>query len=507
MTEVPLFNQGWDEPLRRIPAPTSGQPLEVYSLPWWLRRLSRRLDNRYDSLRKWVDLYDGRHGIKLVSERYRDEFARRFPEYSDNFMPLVVDTENNRLHVQGIRYGDEPESDTDAWSWWQDNRLDADSSLAHKDALIKGVAHVLVWPDRNGIPLVTIEDAFQTVVDTVPGRRWERRAALKRWVDDDAHYVAELYMPEATYRFRSTDTADTGRDMEWEPVEWDGVSQVRNAIGIVPIVPLVNRPRLSHLSGGSLMDYDDGTSELKTVAGNQDHINAYRMMAVVASEFASFRQRYIIGLELPIDPQSGQQMRPFQIGVDRLIVIPPPDPEEWPDASKAPKIEFGEFEQTDTSGLLQLIQSELRRMATKAQMPYHYLLESQSVPPSGESIKSAEASFVMKVADAQTYFGEGWEEVFRLNFLWRGDERGAITNSEVKWKSPESRSEAVLTDAMVKAQQFGVHPELLQERWGMSPQEIERNRRLAAASALRDRALAAPPPILPPDAEVLVGEG
>lgn len=495
--------QGWGHGLmRRIVSSTTGQPLEPYSHPWWLRRLNRRLDRRQEVMRKWVDYYDGRHAVKLVSDRFRDEFAKRFPEYADNFMPLVVDTTNNRLHVQGVRYGDEPESDKDAWSWWQDNHLDADASLAHKDALLKGLVNILVWPDGGGEPTVTIEDALQTVVDTEPGRRWTRRAALKRWLDDDGHMLAELYMPEATYRYRSTQTVDSTAELDWAPVEWGGISQVRNALGVVPIVPLVNRPRLSHFADGQLLDVDDGTSELAAVTGNQDHINAYRMIAMVASEFASFRQRWLIGADIPDDPLTGRPREPFRVGVDRLWVMPPPDPEEYPDASKGPKVEFGEFEQTDTAGLVSLIQSELRRLATKAQMPYHFLLESQTVPPSGESIKSAEASFVMKVSDAQVNFGEGWEEVFRLNFAWRGDPRGDVTDSEVTWRTPESRSEAVITDAMVKAQQFGVHPEIAQERWGMSPQEIERNRRLGMATDLRQRALA-PPALIEevPDAE------
>jgi hypothetical protein len=45
--------------------------------------------------------------------------------------------------------------------------------------LLKGCSNILVWADDGEDPKVTIEDAMQTVVDTVPGRRWERRAALK----------------------------------------------------------------------------------------------------------------------------------------------------------------------------------------------------------------------------------------------------------------------------------------------------------------------------------------
>jgi hypothetical protein len=101
---LPLSEQGWaDGMARRIPAVYSSTYAEPLTHEWWLRRLNRRLDVREVTMRRWVDYYDGRHNIKLISERSREVFARRFPEYDDNFMPLIVTTGNNRLHVQGIR--------------------------------------------------------------------------------------------------------------------------------------------------------------------------------------------------------------------------------------------------------------------------------------------------------------------------------------------------------------------------------------------------------------------
>jgi hypothetical protein len=476
-----VSESGWD-PFPPGSASYSADPLEPFTIDWWLRRLNKRLDRRGRRMTEYVAYYDGAHIIKLVSERFRDEFARRFPEYADNFMPLVVDTEAHRLHVQGIRYGADRRDDPDAWRWWQANHLDADSALSHTDALLKGCTNVMVWKGpRDGEPKVWLEDAMQTVVDTEPGRRWERRAAFKRWLDDDGHMLGELYLPDVTLRFRTRDTWSTSAKVVWEDATWGGAHDIPNPIGVVPIVPMINRPRLSRVIGGALVPDDDGESELATVTGNQDYINAYRMQAMVASEFASFRQRWALNLDLPIDPRTGQPAAPWRAGADHIIVLPPPDPEMYPDASQAPKVELGEFEQTETSGLTRLIQDELRHLATKAQMPYHFLLESQTVPPSGESIKSAEAAFVMKIEDAQVHFGEAWEEVFRLNFLWRGDARANVVDAEVFWKTAESRSEAVLTDAMLKAKGFGVTDPVLQERWGMSPQEIARNAAIAAA--------------------------
>ena len=85
--------------------------------------------------------------------------------------------------------------------------------------------------------------------------------------------------------------------------------------------------------------------------------------------------------------------------------------------------------------------------------------------------------------------GEGWEEVFRLNFLFRDDARGRDLGAEVIWKDPESRTEAVHTDALVKQQSMGIPEEILWEGLGYSPRQVIRIRELIAA---------APPPEPPP---------
>ena len=85
-----------------------------------------------------------------------------------------------------------------------------------------------------------------------------------------------------------------------------------------------------------------------------------------------------------------------------------------------------------------------------------------------------------KVADSMLNKGESWEEVFRLNFLFRGDPRASDLSSEIIWKDPESRTEAVHTDALVKQQSLGIPDEILWEGLGYSPQQIARIKRLIA---------------------------
>ncbi len=444
------------------------------SLAWWLARLGKRLDDRRVPMTRLEDYYAGIQPLALASDTFRQNFGNRFPRFSSNFMALVVDAHRERLHVQGIRIGDAPEGDADAWRWWQSNQLDAESQKAHTDALVKGVAYALVWPDPvTHLPEVTIESPLQVVVETEPGKNWKRRAALKRWLDDDGRYRAELYLPEGIYKFRSVQQSASFSALAWgSVVEWkryDIASEpwpVPNPLNVVPIVPIVNRPRLS----------GEGQSEIAMVMSNQDAINKLRADALISSDFASFRQRWITGLDIPVDPETGQPVEPFRSAVDRLWVVPPPDPDD-PNPSK---VEFGEFEQTDLAPIYAGINTEVQHLGAISRTPYHYLLPQSGQPPSGESLKSAETGLMAKVADSMLNKGESWEEVFRLNFLFRGDPRGTDLSAEIIWRDPESRTEAAHTDALVKQKTLGVPDEILWEGLGYSPQQIERIKQLIA---------------------------
>ena len=486
--------------------PMQTRNLTVGSHDWWLARLGKRLDDRRDRMERYEAYYAGRQPLAFVSDTFRAAFGDRFRTFSANFMSLVVNTHRQRLKVQGIRIGDHDAGSVDAWDWWQRNRLDSESQTAFTEMLVKGLAYVLVWPDPvSGEPEATIESPLQVVVETEPGKSWKRRAALKRWLADDGKYRAELYLPDGIYKFRSAQKATEfsgaswGQLAQWERDETPGEAwPVQNRLGVIPIVPLVNRPRLT----GVVLDAygrtlpgvigpDKGQSELAPVMSNQDVINKLRADMVNASDLAAFRQRWLTNWQVEIDEKTGQPIEPFKAAVDRLWILPPPDPDDPSAKDVQPK--FGEFEQTELSGLIAGIGSETQELGSISQTPYHFLLPQSGQPPSGESLKSAEASLVAKVGDTQTYTGEPLEEVFRLNFAWRGDPRGDDLGAEIIWAPHESQSEAVHTDAISKWGAMGIPDEIRWEALGFSPRQIVR------ITEMRDAAIAAEAPPVQPE--------
>ena len=489
--------------------PMQPATLRPGSLDWWLARLGARLDARRERMETYEAYYAGRQPLAFVSDTFRAAFGDRFRVFSANFMSLVVNTHRQRLKVQGIRIGDHDAGSVDAWDWWQRNRLDSESQTAFTEMLVKGLAYILVWPDPvSGEPEATIESPLVVVVETEPGKSWKRRAALKRWTGDDGRFRAELYLPDGIYKFRSAQSwtdfsvAGWGRLAKWERDEIPGEAwPVRNRLGVVPIVPLVNRPRLTGVvfdaHGRALpgvIGPDEGQSEIAPVMSNQDVINKLRADMVNASDLAAYRQRWLKNWQVEIDEKTGQPIEPFKAAVDRLWILPPPDPDDPTGDAHQP--EFGEFEQTDLAGLIAGIGMETQQLGSISQTPYHFLLPQSGQPPSGESLKSAEATLVAKVADTMTCAGEPLEEVFRLNFAWRGDPRGGDLGAEIIWAPYESQSEAVHTDAVSKWGAMGIPDEMRWEALGFTPRQIARITEMRDAAKAAEAA--APPPAVAP---------
>ena len=487
--------------------PMQPRTLTPGSLEWWLARLGSRLDARRARMERYGDYYAGRQPLAFTSAEFCAAFGERFgTEFSANFMSLVVDAHRERLQVQGIRIGENREGDEDAWRWWQANRLDAESQIAHTESLVKGISYVLVWPDPvSGEPEATIESPLQVVVETEPGKSWKRRAALKRWLADDGKYRAELYLPDGIYKFRSAQSSADfslttwGRVAQWQREE---DSFVKNPLGVIPIVPIVNRPRLTGVvfdaygrTAPDAFGPDDGQSEIAMVMSNQDAINKLRADTINASDLAAFRQRWLKNWQVEIDEKTGQPIEPFKAAVDRLWILPPPDPDDPTGDAHQP--EFGEFEQTDLGPMGDAIQREVQALGAISRTPYHYLLPQSGQPPSGESLKSAETGLVAKVRDSMLHKGESWEEVFRLNYLFRGDARGSDLGAETIWADPESRTEATHTDAMTKWKALGIPDEIIWEALGLSPRLISRVKALIAA-------MPAPPPAVAPTNEPVI---
>jgi len=414
----------------------------------WLGILSGRLADRQPKMKTLDDYYKGQHPMPFLVEAHKskmiDEFRRMLEESQANFMRLVVDVTEERLKVEGFRLSasSNDRADSDTWDIWQANQLDSEVQVAFVEALVKGVSYMSVWSGADGDPpTIAVEDPLETIVAYVPGTGYRQRAAaLKIWRDDDAGVMrANVYLPDGITKYEAELAAKddtTQRFMRvFRPVKpearWNEIpgSFVPNGIGVVPIVPLRNRPRLGC----------EGESEIQDGTHIQNQINGFLFLLALAGYMGAHRQRWATGLKI-MENTAGQPVEPFNPAVDRL----------W--QAEDPAVKFGDFAQTDLAGYLRSIEQKVEHIAVTTRTPKHYLLPAGQ-EPSGDAIKSAESGLVKKVLRKQTIFGEGLEETMRLARKFAG-EQDSPPDSEIVWADPALRSEAEITDAVIKRWQL-----------------------------------------------------
>lgn len=427
-----------------VVAPTSAN-LDGWSFAQWRAAGRAKLTAQRQRIARPSRYYDGDFdSLAIIDTRDRQSFARLIRQAKANWSELVVNAVAERLAVVGFRFADQTVTDL-AWQIWQANSMDADSELSQTDALVGGVALVLVQPDDTSPVGVTItaEHGSEAVVLYAPGSRRVRVAGYKEFVDDDLGIgCAVLILPDVIATWTWSGDVDPNATPD---------SLERNPLGVVGLVELVAQPRT----------VKPPRSELASVMPIQDRINATIFNRLVATDYAAFRQIYATGFKMNRDPATGKPVKPLDVGADRLLVNENPDGR------------FGVFAESTLAGYINAVEADVQHLAAITQTPPHYLLGA-IVNASGDALKAAETGLVAKCKRRAAHLGEGWEEVVRLALTAVGNDGASDLSAEVIWRDFESRSEGETVDALVKMSTLGIPRPVLWQRWGASPQDVAR---------------------------------
>jgi len=404
---------------------------------------------------KYLDLYDGGVNATMMTGESRQLFRRLMKEARTNWCELVVNAVAERLAVQGFSFGD-PDIDALVWDIWQASAMDADGEMVQTDALVCANCPTSVWPDDDSPMGVTIypEHPMQTVLLYAPGQRRRPVAAFKSVLDtltlgnvaDTEHEV--LITPDAAVTWLGSR----------EPVYQE------NSTGSVPYVDVVPAPRT----------IGPPRSELHAAATIQQRINTTIYNRLVATDFGAFRQITATGVKLR--QADGTLAPPFNVGADRLL------------GSENENAKIGVIPESNLSGYLDAVKEDVAALAAITQTPPHYLL-GQIVNASGDALKAAESGLVSKVQRRAAHIGEAWEEVARLALGFIGNPGAVNFSAQVIWRDFETRSEAVVVDALSKMAQLGVPRDVLWAKWGASPQDIEAWKAMEAAEPIAEQTL------------------
>lgn len=443
-----------------------------------LKRLTSGLDNRALNHANLELAYKATRPLQFLAPSVVEATKGRLQPLSIPWGRLAIDVIEQRCTITGFRVGEDAENDL--WRIWQDNDLDEGSQIANQDSLIYGSSCLLVWADDFGDPLITVESATQCLVLVDPATR-RRIAGVKRWIDFEGFGRLTLLLPGVIYRYKSQGkiAQDQYGNGDVTSVNWQPDGSVPNPLGVVPLIPLPNRPTVRH---------PQGTSELADLLPTLAALDKLHSDLMVASEFHAMPRRWSTGFDLPEkrDPITGLPTGE----VDSNEAFNQSQERVW--LSENPETKFGEFPGASLQGMINAIEHMTKTLAALASLPPHMVGITSANPASADAIRSAESGLVMKAKRKMQAWSGGYEEAMRIaQAIKVGRFDARLNELETVWASAETPTLAAKADAMIKLVQGGIlPPDAALEVLDYSPSAIGRIQDMRRHSALTDTARA-----------------
>lgn len=399
---------------------------------------------------KWLGYYAGKQDLTYLAPELAKELEGRVRSVVVNWPRLVVDSLEERLDVEGFRI--EGRDEAYLWEVWQANNLDELSQQAHSMALTAGRAYIIVGSDGpEGLPLITVESPTQVIAQHDPRTR-EVASALKMWRNLDGTTGATLYLPDRTVWLTggkdapqdSTLLALLGGNAAANSVVsgWNVDAVDVHNLGIVPVVPLVNR--------GGILDYE-GTSELADIVPLSDAATKAATDMMISAEYHAIPRRWVVGMsEEDMQDEEGRPLSRWDRLAGRI----------WAVDGLPSETQLGQFPEADLRNFHDTIRALSRLVASLAGLPPHFLgSDGNANPASADAIRSAETRLIKRAERRQRAFGGSWEQVARLAFLiGKGEVPPNATRLEAVWRDPANPTVAQRADAVVKLRQAGIIP-------------------------------------------------
>jgi hypothetical protein len=434
-------------------------------------RLERKMMAQRSDMTTNERFFTGTQPLGFMDPELLRMLEGRLAPLNVNLCRLVVEAVTQRLEITGFRSRPGEVVDAELMALWQANNGDELSQLVHVDALVYGRSFVLVWADADGRPTITAESPLQVVVERDPITR-RVIAALKRWQEVDGTARA-LLMTEAElieYAGPTSQPLDpnvsSATAYNYAPNSMTIVRREPNLLGVVPVVPVVNRPRLMT---------PDGTSDLEDIRGLVQAIAKLGSDLMVAAEFSAAPRRWVTGLlptaaQLPLTVEQREDL-------DRQVR------EKWEKARSSKFVaatfeetRFGSFEQAELTNFETAVKLLTGQVAALGCLPPYWVDNSAVNPTSADAIRAGEARLSQRIRERQRWFSGSWEDVMRLAVLVRdGAPDARLDDLQVVWRDPEPSTLAQTADAQAKLIGAGItYRRAALESLGLTPLEIDR---------------------------------
>ena len=425
-----------------------------------LKPLATKIKDRATAYAEMHGYWMGENDLPVETSEFRSRFGSIFDNFRDNLARPIVKSAESRVRITG--FGDGTGLGAQADDLWDANRMEQRSQQAHIEAMVKGDAYVIVLPKPDKTPgmYVQTSESCAILYDEIDPDL--KTAALKFWTayDEKAQPFIRLnfYFADRIERYISkTSTTSLDDDFsKYKQYTADGDYSTTHKVKQVPMFEFNANYDLTTMKG---------RSDLTDAAGFIDSINKTFLDMMVASEFTAAPQRFATGVDIPLDPQTGEPLESYRSGKNKL----------WTAANEQAK--FGQFTSGDMGGYTASIQELVDHLAFTTATPSYAMMKTAQYP-SGEALRSAEGPLRGRVSDHQDAFGVVWNEIIKAVLLLDGvevDADGAAAQFVPAWlpvNAPYATKE-LMEELQIKAEVLGVPEEMLWIEAGYTADERE----------------------------------
>lgn len=422
------------------------------------------ITERATDYQTFQEYWEGEQNLPVESSEFRSRFGSMFSNFRDNLARPVIESAEGRVRIKG--FGDGKNIGADAMRLWKQNRMTVESRWVHTEALVKGDAFVIVLPDEDGNAGIwpQISDSCAILYDPINPRK--KTAAFKWWVirktpvgsvSAQDYIRVNLYFDNRIERYISSQQSNTLLPdfAKYEPYTDEGAWKSRHKVGEVPMFEFNANYDIN--TGRGRSDLADGLSFV-------DAINKTFLDMMVSSEFTAAPQRWATGVEIPLDPKTGEPVTQYQAGGHRLWTAP------------SEEARFGQFPSGELKSYKDAVELLVDHLSFDTRTPT-YALMRQAEYPSGEALRSAEAPLRSRVQDHQDDFGVTWALVMKAALKLDGvpvsdDDIDSIMPEWLPVNAPFATRE-FLEELKIHGEVLGIPEEMLWKKAGYTVEEIE----------------------------------
>lgn len=339
-----------------------------------------------------------------------------------------------RAFVRSDARSDSPDPDLE--HAWEHNNLASGSIMVHTDCRTFGRAFVSVrnnYEDPDS-PLI-VPEAVGSLGVLIDAKRRVIEAALQVYRGQDRRERATLYTPSEIVELVSTSQGWRVEDAE------DLAGNVHpgresHALGAVPLVMFLNRPKTGVFRG---------RSEMADVIGKTDSIARMLMRQEAAAESAAIPDKVAIGVSAEdfVD-ENGDPIPSWEAYYTKYKALTSPDAriDAWPAA------ELNRFSEA--------INNMLAWCATELGLPTRYAGHQTVQPATEGAIVADEIRLIKNVETMNLLDGDSWSWVMALYERFRTGEWPVRNSIRALWHNPATPTYSQRADAILKLRSAGL---------------------------------------------------